>query len=159
MSTRTAHPDRHVSARGADVYRLWPHLVLSRLPARVQPSYCRRTACVSVRMPQASAESRGEDMNRMPDHQPDRIRRASLPPEARSFPQRASSSAMTRNTSEDRSITGIPRSTLRHRPIGNLYVIPLTDGTEMHVTERELDDVPAEYQYAARLIEPPLVPT
>ncbi|HLI87723.1 MAG TPA: VCBS repeat-containing protein [Ktedonobacteraceae bacterium] len=92
-------------------------------------------------------------------NQPVPIRRASLPPAARAFPQRTSSSAMTRNTSEDRSITGIPRSALRHRPVGHLYVIPLTDGTEMHVTERELDDLPAEYQYAAHLLAPPQVPT
>jgi hypothetical protein len=58
-------------------------------------------------------------------------------------------------TSDDNAFR-MPASQLRHRPIGNMYVIPLTDGTEMHVTERELDSLPDEYQDAAQLITPQL---
>jgi hypothetical protein len=35
------------------------------------------------------------------------------------------------------------------------YVIPLTDGTEMRVTEHELSDLPKEYRQAAVLVTPP----
>ena len=35
------------------------------------------------------------------------------------------------------------------------YIIPLTDGTKMRVTERELEDLPEEYQEAAQLITSP----
>ena len=58
--------------------------------------------------------------------------------------------------SSDDNAFRVPASQLRHRPIGNMYVIPLTDGTEMHVTERELDSLPDEYQVAAQLITPQL---
>lgn len=56
----------------------------------------------------------------------------------------------------DDSAFRIPASQLRHRPIGNLYEIPLTDGTVMRVTERELEDLPEEYQDAAQLVTPHL---
>jgi hypothetical protein len=60
----------------------------------------------------------------------------------------------TRHTEEDRGSSGTPRSALRHRPIGDMYVIPLSDGSTMHVTERELEELPETYQTAARLITP-----
>lgn len=66
----------------------------------------------------------------------------------------------TRATSEDTEAPGsigiINKSLLRHRPITTLYLIPLTDGTEMRVTERELGDLPEDYQNAARLVTPQL---
>ncbi len=58
----------------------------------------------------------------------------------------------TRHTQEDRHIGALPRSTLRHRPISNIYVIPFTDGSAMRVTEHELGALPQHYQRAAQLI-------
>jgi hypothetical protein len=60
----------------------------------------------------------------------------------------------TRHTQEDRLIGAVPRSTLRHRPISNIYVIPFTDGTAMRVTEHELGTLPQNYQRAAQLLTP-----
>jgi len=51
----------------------------------------------------------------------------------------------------------IGRSAIRYRPISPSYVIPFSDGTEMHVTEQELDTLPEDYQTAAQLITPHLV--
>jgi len=58
-------------------------------------------------------------------------------------------------TRDDRQIGVIGKSAIRHRPINVEYVIPLTDGTEMHVTERELSDLPKEYRQAAILVTSP----
>ena len=62
-------------------------------------------------------------------------------------PQHGDEDADTR-----RSVGVIGKSAIRHRPIGNRYVIPFTDGSEMHVTEHELGTLPENYQNAAHLI-------
>ena len=60
----------------------------------------------------------------------------------------------TQDTDEHSMVSSTPRSVMRHRPIGALYVIPFTDGTEMHVTQRELGNLPENYQHAATLVIP-----
>ncbi len=85
-----------------------------------------------------------------------RIRRKSATAEDLARRQESMESmTTTHNTEEDSRI--IPPSALRYRPSqpsGNRYVIPLTDGTEIRVTERELEDLPEEYQTAAQLLSP-----
>ena len=61
-------------------------------------------------------------------------------------------------TGEGESIGVTPRSAVRYRPLGNMYAIALSDGTEMRVTEHELSTLPEEYQDAAELLSPPIIP-
>lgn len=54
------------------------------------------------------------------------------------------------------SVGVIGKSALRHRPLPHLYVIPLTDGTTMRVTEHELHELPEDFQEAAQVVTPQL---
>ena len=67
------------------------------------------------------------------------------------------STTATRQTTakDDRQVGVIGKSVIRHRPIYAEFVIPMTDGSEMHVTERELSSMPKEYRQAAILVTPP----
>ena len=67
----------------------------------------------------------------------------------------------TRQTDEDDAYSSYPMKSLARRfdraPLTATsptqhYVIPMTDGTAMHVTERQLADLPETYQNAAQLI-------
>lgn len=64
------------------------------------------------------------------------------------------STATQRKTTarEDRQGGVIGKSSLHHRPLNAAFVIPMTDGTEMHVTERELSTLPPAYKDAAVLV-------
>src|SRR5437588_5530855 len=56
----------------------------------------------------------------------------------------------SRKTIEDgNNVAATPASVLRHRPLNREFVIPLVNGTELHVTERELLAMPQNYQDAA----------
>jgi hypothetical protein len=93
-------------------------------------------------------------------------RRRSATPDAVAQRQTQTGSALhmrTRHTDEDDASSSSPMKPLARRfdraPLTatfltRQYVIPLTDGTEMHVTERELADLPENYQNAAHLITP-----
>ncbi len=93
-----------------------------------------------------------------------RYRRASATPEELEERRReangqgytpTSSAARRQTTRDDRQVGVIGRSSLRHRPINVEFVIPMTGGTEMHVTERELSSMPQAYKDAAILVTPP----
>src|SRR5436305_5096706 len=50
-----------------------------------------------------------------------------------------------------------PLSTLRHRPLSKerIFVIPMNDGTDLRVTERELSELPLDWQpYAQPVVTP-----
>jgi len=83
------------------------------------------------------------------------VRRRSASPADLAARRQGYTPTRTRTTGEATAVPAYPRSSLRHRPIGTMYVIPLSDGSAMQVTERELEDLPANYQNAARRITPP----
>src|SRR5207248_5645254 len=65
----------------------------------------------------------------------------------------------TRTEAEDTQNGQVmPRSAIRYQPqplvSQKQYVIPLTNGRVMRVTERELADLPEEYQEAAQVVQP-----
>src|SRR5438874_6423643 len=53
-----------------------------------------------------------------------------------------------------------PLSTLRHRPLSkeHMFVIPMNDGTTLRVTERELSELPLDWQQYAQPLVPPKQP-
>lgn len=74
----------------------------------------------------------------------------------------APTATRTRRNADDEASSSYPMRpmvrNLAHAPLTSPkreYVIPMTDGTQMHVTERELSDLPKEFRQAAVLVTPP----
>src|SRR5947208_812888 len=54
-----------------------------------------------------------------------------------------------RKTIEDQRVGSTPASQIRYRSLNTEYVIHMSDGSQLHVTERELLTLPPEYKDAA----------